>query len=146
MICLYHLVLGTYYLYRIFITYIHANSKSQSLSTFLYRSDKPYLNDDVPFSCCNPESPRPCIHHHVMDNDMHYNYDFRSAITIHPIGCRDKLTEYYGQIMLTNIGVVVVCVSIFQVSILPELYVYNPRPAQWYVPSSLLSPPGSTRR
>ncbi|KAL5008495.1 hypothetical protein ScPMuIL_014076 [Solemya velum] len=80
-------------------------------------SDLPYLNDDVPFSCCSPESPRPCIHHQVMDNDLHYNYDFRSGLTIYPIGCRDKLTEYYGQGMLTNVGAIVISISIFQIII-----------------------------
>lgn len=36
-----------------------------------------YRSDDVPFSCCNPSSRRPCIAGSVHENSRHFNYDFR---------------------------------------------------------------------
>lgn len=62
-----------------------------------------YLTDDVPFSCCRPTSPRPCIHHQVQDNDIHYNYDYRTGLTLHTIGCKEKLMEYFGS-QFTKLG------------------------------------------
>lgn len=62
-----------------------------------------YLTDDVPFSCCRPTSPRPCIHHQVQDNDIHYNYDYHTDLTLHTIGCKEKLMEYFGS-QFTKLG------------------------------------------
>ncbi|XP_067682294.1 peripherin-2-like [Haliotis asinina] len=73
-----------------------------------------YINDDVPFSCCNPASPRPCIHHDIHDNKRHYNYDYRVKTTLHSVGCRHALDNYYGWGLLTNVGALVVCISILQ--------------------------------
>jgi len=42
-----------------------------------------YQSDAVPFSCCNPESLRPCISQSVHDNSKHYNYDYQASILIH---------------------------------------------------------------
>ncbi|XP_041467635.1 trithorax group protein osa-like [Lytechinus variegatus] len=68
-----------------------SNSKIQSKMT-----TGKYLTDDVPFSCCRPKSPRPCIHHQVQDNDIHYNYDYQTDLTLHPVGCKEQLMEYFG--------------------------------------------------
>ncbi|XP_071511900.1 uncharacterized protein [Diadema antillarum] len=64
-----------------------------------------YLNDDVPFSCCRPSSSRPCVHHFVHDNDIHYRYDYGIDLTLHRMGCKTSLMEYFGS-RLASVGAV----------------------------------------
>ncbi|XP_017289940.1 peripherin-2b isoform X1 [Kryptolebias marmoratus] len=67
-----------------------------------------YLMDSVPFSCCNPGSPRPCIQHHLTNNSVHYDYDHRTEeLNIWNRGCREAVFSYYSSIM-TSIGVLIV--------------------------------------
>ncbi|XP_071081215.1 peripherin-2-like [Haliotis cracherodii] len=73
-----------------------------------------YINDDVPFSCCNPASPRPCINHDIHDNKLHHNYDFRLSTTLHNTGCRPALDKFYGWGLLTDVGALIVCISLLQ--------------------------------
>uniref|UniRef100_A0A3P9PEB3 Peripherin-2 n=1 Tax=Poecilia reticulata TaxID=8081 RepID=A0A3P9PEB3_POERE len=59
-----------------------------------------YLMDSVPFSCCNPGSPRPCIQHHLTNNSAHYDYDHRTEeLNIWSRGCRQAVFSYYSGIM-----------------------------------------------
>ncbi|KAM9701189.1 peripherin-2-like [Menidia menidia] len=59
-----------------------------------------YLMDSVPFSCCNPGSPRPCIQHHLTNNSAHYDYDHRiEQLNIWTQGCREAVFSYYSSIM-----------------------------------------------
>ncbi|TRY85629.1 hypothetical protein DNTS_008790 [Danionella cerebrum] len=63
-----------------------------------------FLMDSVPFSCCNPGSPRPCIQHHLNNNSAHYDYDHHTEdLNIWTKGCRDALLSYYGG-MMNSIG------------------------------------------
>ena len=63
--------------------------------------------DSVPFSCCNPGSPRPCIQHHLTNNSAHYDYDHRiEELNIWTRGCREALVSYYGG-MMNSIGALV---------------------------------------
>ncbi|KAJ0061222.1 hypothetical protein NL108_013535, partial [Boleophthalmus pectinirostris] len=64
--------------------------------------DGRYLVDGVPFSCCNPSSPRPCIQHQLMNNSAHYNYDYETEeLNIYISGCREALLDYYMSLMNT---------------------------------------------
>ncbi|XP_062319823.1 peripherin-2b [Osmerus eperlanus] len=66
-----------------------------------------FLMDSVPFSCCNPGSPRPCIQHHLTNNSAHYDYDHRiEELNIWTRGCRQALVAYYGG-MMNSIGALV---------------------------------------
>ncbi|XP_013416793.1 photoreceptor outer segment membrane glycoprotein 2-like [Lingula anatina] len=73
---------------------------------FLKIEDKDdfYTNDDVPFSCCDHASRRPCIHHDVHDNSKHYNYDYRVKTTLNQHGCKRALMRFFGDQVLTNGG------------------------------------------
>uniref|UniRef100_A0A3Q3NC08 Peripherin-2 n=1 Tax=Mastacembelus armatus TaxID=205130 RepID=A0A3Q3NC08_9TELE len=63
-----------------------------------------YLMDSVPFSCCNPGSPRPCIQHHLTNNSAHYDYDLRTEeLNIWTRGCHEALFSYYSS-MMNSIG------------------------------------------
>ncbi|XP_050405930.1 peripherin-2 [Patella vulgata] len=73
-----------------------------------------YRNDDVPFSCCDSASRRPCINHHVHDNDMHYSYDYRMKTTIYPQGCRESLVTFYGKQLMTYTGFALLGTAAFQ--------------------------------
>ncbi|KAK3596023.1 hypothetical protein CHS0354_032546 [Potamilus streckersoni] len=77
--------------------------------------DDGFISDDVPFSCCSPTSMRPCIHHHVHDNDLHYNYDYRTSMTINKKGCAITLMEYYSEWILMKAGAIAIGLSFFQV-------------------------------
>lgn len=73
------------------------------------------MNDDVPFSCCSPHVLRPCIQHHVHDNDLHYNYDYRMSTTLYSTGCTTKLMAVYGDSVLAVVGMVILGLSFIQV-------------------------------
>ncbi|KAJ8045085.1 Peripherin-2 [Holothuria leucospilota] len=76
-----------------------------------------FLNDDVPFSCCNPYSIRPCIHHHVHDDMFHYNYDHRTGLTLHSVGCKESLMGYFSR-RLQYLGAIVFLVFLIEMAIL----------------------------
>lgn len=96
------------------VSWIHEEYISEAKRTLLasFKSGD-YLNDDVPFSCCIADVLRPCVHHHVHDNDMHYNYDYRTKVTLHGMGCKNALMEIYGRI-LTDVGALVLSISFLQ--------------------------------
>lgn len=81
--------------------------------------DGQYLLDGVPFSCCNPGSPRPCIHYQVTNNSAHYSYDYHTEeLNIWTRGCREALVSYYGGLM-NCIGVLTLFVTILEVRFKP---------------------------
>ena len=78
--------------------------------------DGQYLVDDVPFSCCNTLSPRPCIQEHLSNATAHYNYEPRTErLNLWMQGCRQALLSYYTQIM-QSIGLTVLIIWLFEVS------------------------------
>lgn len=90
-----------------------------SLHCFLSRIksnvDGRYLVDGVPFSCCNPSSPRPCIQFQLTNNSAHYSYDYQTEeLNIYVRGCRESLVHYYMSLMNT-IGAAVLSVFLLQV-------------------------------
>ncbi|RUS79381.1 hypothetical protein EGW08_012872 [Elysia chlorotica] len=72
-----------------------------------------YFVDDVPFSCCDVRAPRPCIHHHVHDDNLHFFYNHLRETTIHVTGCRYILMNIYGTILLT-VGWVAVSIAVIK--------------------------------
>lgn len=83
--------------------------------------DGRYLIDGVPFSCCNPSSPRPCIQYQLTNNSAHYNYDHQTEeLNLYLRGCRETLVSYYTSLMST-IGTGVLSVFLLQGSVLVSL-------------------------
>ncbi|KAE8607628.1 hypothetical protein XENTR_v10011226 [Xenopus tropicalis] len=83
--------------------------------------DGRYLMDSVPFSCCNPNSPRPCIQMQITNNSAHYSYNYQSdELNIWVRGCREALLSYYTGIMATN-GAAVTLSFLLQASVLVSL-------------------------
>ncbi|KAG9475402.1 rod outer segment membrane protein 1 [Eleutherodactylus coqui] len=83
--------------------------------------DGRYLMDSVPFSCCNPSSPRPCIQLQITNNSAHYSYNYQSdELNIWVKGCREVLLSYYTGIMATN-GACVTLFFLIQVSVLVSI-------------------------
>lgn len=77
--------------------------------------DSRYLLDGVPFSCCNPASPRPCLQYHLTDNHAHYSYDYHSEeLNLYSRGCRQALIDYYMDLM-NSTGPGVLSVILIQV-------------------------------
>lgn len=71
--------------------------------------------DGVPFSCCNPNSPRPCIQYQLTNNSAHYSYDHQTEeLNLWLRGCRAALLSYYSNLMNT-IGAVTLLVWLFEV-------------------------------
>ncbi|XP_003339499.2 photoreceptor outer segment membrane glycoprotein 2-like [Monodelphis domestica] len=80
--------------------------------------DGKFLVDGVPFSCCNPSSPRPCIQYHLTNNTAHYNYDFLTEeLNVWMRGCREALLDHYSYIM-RSIGLVVLIIWLFELCVL----------------------------
>ncbi|KAJ8359643.1 hypothetical protein SKAU_G00161680 [Synaphobranchus kaupii] len=76
-----------------------------------------YLMDGVPFSCCNPSSPRPCIQFQLNNNSAHYDYDHHTEeLNIFTRGCREALLSYYGG-MMNSIGALVLLITVLQVAV-----------------------------
>ncbi|XP_006882046.1 PREDICTED: peripherin-2 [Elephantulus edwardii] len=79
--------------------------------------DGRYLVDGVPFSCCNPSSPRPCIQYQLTNNSAHYSYDHQTEdLNLWIQGCRASLLSYYSNLM-NSMGVAVLLVWLFEVAI-----------------------------
>lgn len=77
--------------------------------------DSRYLLDGVPFSCCNPASPRPCLQYHLTDNSAHYSYDYHAEeLNLYTRGCREALIKYYMSLM-NSTGPGVLSVILIQV-------------------------------
>lgn len=87
--------------------------------------DNRYLLDGVPFSCCNPASPRPCLQNHLTDSRAHYNYEYQSEeLNLYSQGCRQALTDYYMGLM-NSTGPGVLSVILIQVGTLKGTNVLN---------------------
>ncbi|KAK1171065.1 peripherin-2-like [Acipenser oxyrinchus oxyrinchus] len=83
--------------------------------------DGKYLMDGVPFSCCNPSSPRPCIQYQITNNSAHYSYDHQSEeLNIWTRGCREALLSYYSN-MLNSIGILVLLVLLLEGAVMVGL-------------------------
>lgn len=77
--------------------------------------DGKYLLDGVPFSCCNINSPRPCIQQQISNNSAHFNYEHQTEeLNLWMKGCRQALLEYYIHIM-QSIGLTVLITWLFEV-------------------------------
>lgn len=93
---------------------------SLSCSRVLSNVEGKYLMDSVPFSCCNPGSPRPCIQHHLTNNSAHYDYDHRiEELNIWTRGCREALFAYFSG-MMTSIGVLIIATIVLEVRLCPQ--------------------------
>ncbi|KAL4641179.1 peripherin-2-like [Arapaima gigas] len=76
-----------------------------------------YVMDAVPFSCCNPSSPRPCIQYQLTNNSAHYSYDHHTEqLNIWMRGCKEALLSYYEG-MMNTIGAMVLLVTILEVGV-----------------------------
>ncbi|XP_008571403.1 PREDICTED: peripherin-2 [Galeopterus variegatus] len=79
--------------------------------------DGRYLLDGVPFSCCNPNSPRPCIQYQLTNNSAHYSYDHQTEeLNLWVRGCREALLSYYSGLM-NSMGAVTLLIWLFEVTI-----------------------------
>ncbi|XP_032871112.1 RDS/peripherin-like protein xRDS35 [Amblyraja radiata] len=77
-----------------------------------------YLMDSVPFSCCNPASPRPCIQHHLKDPSAHYNYQpGPEDLNLWTRGCHEALLDHYSFI-LNWVGAALLLSSLLQLALL----------------------------
>ncbi|KAF3844843.1 hypothetical protein F7725_008006 [Dissostichus mawsoni] len=77
-----------------------------------------YLMDGVPFSCCNINSPRPCIQQQISNNSAHFNYEHQTEeLNLWMKGCRQALLEYYTHIV-QSIGLTVLITWLFELSVL----------------------------
>ncbi|XP_041654090.1 rod outer segment membrane protein 1b [Cheilinus undulatus] len=83
--------------------------------------DGRYLLDGVPFSCCNPASPRPCLQQRLTDNSAHHSYDYQSEeLNLYNRGCRKALIDYYMGLM-NSTGPGVLSVILIQMSVILSL-------------------------
>ncbi|XP_067847060.1 photoreceptor outer segment membrane glycoprotein 2-like isoform X2 [Heptranchias perlo] len=97
--------------------YLDMNSKEVQ-DRFKSNVDGKYLLDGVPFSCCNPNSPRPCIQYQLTNNSAHFNYDYLTEELNHwTMGCRQALLDYYTQIV-QSIGLSVLIIWLFEILVL----------------------------
>ncbi|XP_004646801.1 rod outer segment membrane protein 1 [Octodon degus] len=77
-----------------------------------------YLTDGVPFSCCNPHSPRPCLQSHLSDPYAHPLFDPRQPnLNLWPQGCHEVLLDHL-QGLAGTLGSVLVFTFLLQVLVL----------------------------
>lgn len=78
--------------------------------------DGKYLIDGVPFSCCNPNSPRPCIQMQVTNNSAHYSYDhLTEELNLWNRGCKEALLTYYTS-MMSSMGALVLLIWMMEMA------------------------------
>ncbi|XP_029452631.1 peripherin-2 [Rhinatrema bivittatum] len=83
--------------------------------------DGKFLMDGIPFSCCNPSSPRPCIQHQVTNNSAHYSYDYQTEeLNLWTQGCREALLHYYTS-MMNSMGAIVFLIWILEMTVMVGL-------------------------
>lgn len=113
--------------------------------------DGRYLLDSIPFSCCNPASPRPCLQHQLTDNSAHYNYEYQAEeLNLYGRGCRQALIDYYMDLM-NSTGPGVLSVILIQVchlnnskSYMSNIYVgHRASDVILLLTKSVFSPPGT---
>lgn len=112
-----------------YLQYVKTPSTPCSVSSRVRSNvDSRYLLDGVPFSCCNPASPRPCLQYHLTDNGAHYSYEYHSEeLNLYNRGCRQALIDYYMDLM-NSTGPGVLSVILIQVGwTLIEEMQYYPR-------------------
>ncbi|XP_049878010.1 photoreceptor outer segment membrane glycoprotein 2-like [Pectinophora gossypiella] len=54
-------------------------------------SNRKFVADNVPYSCCSMDALCPCIHHGITKKGTIYKYDPSKELTIWPTGCEEKL-------------------------------------------------------
>ncbi|XP_020775222.1 photoreceptor outer segment membrane glycoprotein 2-like [Boleophthalmus pectinirostris] len=97
--------------------YLDMSSK-EVVDRFRSNVEGKYLRDGVPFSCCNVNSPRPCIQSQISNNSAHFNYDHvTEQLNLWPRGCRQALLDHYTHIM-QSIGLTVLVIWVFELSVL----------------------------
>ena len=69
--------------------------------------------DSVPFSCCNIDSTKPCIHEDVLKTDKRYDYSPPTDLTIYTDGCSAVVSD---TLQTTLIGCVLIVLSLVAVS------------------------------
>ncbi|XP_078263225.1 LOW QUALITY PROTEIN: photoreceptor outer segment membrane glycoprotein 2-like [Rhinoraja longicauda] len=99
--------------------YLDMNSKEVQVR-LKSNVDGKYLMDGIPFSCCNFNSPRPCIQFQLTNHSAHYNYNHLTGELNHwTTGCRQALLDHYTQIIHPeSIGLSVLIIWFFEVSVL----------------------------
>uniref|UniRef100_A0A7N9AL66 Photoreceptor outer segment membrane glycoprotein 2-like n=1 Tax=Mastacembelus armatus TaxID=205130 RepID=A0A7N9AL66_9TELE len=87
-------------------------SRKEVLDRLRSNVEGKYLMDRVPFSCCNINSPRPCIQHQITNNSAHFNYEHQTEeLNLWMKGCRQALLDYYTHIT-HSIGLTVLILSV----------------------------------
>ena len=73
----------------------------------------PYHVADVPFSCCDPESPvTPCQHEDIGDIATHgVVYD-----TLNDAGCQVAMLDHFKQAILLPSAIFITCMIVLQVN------------------------------
>ncbi|KAF5929722.1 hypothetical protein HPG69_002446 [Diceros bicornis minor] len=115
------------------VTSLRSRARAVCFSSSRIKSnvDGRYLVDGVPFSCCNPSSPRPCIQYQLTNNSAHYSYDHQTEeLNLWVHGCRAALLGYYSSLM-NSVGAFTLLVWLFEP---------HPPATSLSAPLSLLSP------
>ncbi|XP_069116530.1 uncharacterized protein [Argopecten irradians] len=60
-----------------------------------------FYTDDVPYSCCDVGSIRPCVHHAVKDKSKHVHY---GSVTLYKAGCSGVLMDFIENKVLVPTG------------------------------------------
>ncbi|XP_007890648.2 peripherin-2a [Callorhinchus milii] len=79
--------------------------------------DGKFLVDDVPFSCCNPASPRPCIQQHITNNSAHFSYEHQTEeLNLWTRGCKQAVLNYYAG-MMQSMGILLLFIWVFEIGV-----------------------------
>ena len=76
------------------------------------KEDGEFYTDSVPFSCCDVDSPAPCIHDNVLEASGRYGYNPARELTVYTDGCSAVVSD---TLQTTLIGCVLVGLSLVAV-------------------------------
>jgi len=68
------------------------------------RVDGLFYDNSIPFSCCDRDALRPCIHESVTSSDAHFAYDVAHDLTIYTKGCAVVLAQIIADNILGRLG------------------------------------------
>ena len=101
------------------------------MSACRYMVNGEFIKDDAPFSCCNVQATRPCVHHDLRNISVHRKLG--SHGTLYTDGCNDKLEDYWTTFVLDPVfGALLVVLTLqARLPLNPGLVSRRPTTVKW---------------
>ncbi|ESN90826.1 hypothetical protein HELRODRAFT_182535 [Helobdella robusta] len=83
----------------------HFKSPTSARLQSILNTTKVLYMQDTPYSCCDMNQLRPCIHKNIFKNYFHASYNFETSFSIHKIGCDLVFKNRYLRFIQTSVTI-----------------------------------------